>query len=160
MNIGWRLMLVWLGMRHDTTHVRILHVHAGVVGREKRRSSQALAELGGQLKLLEIGGPGDMVLLGRRRFVSGDLAMVLLLRVDLRRVVLVMLLLVLLRLVMLLMRLIASAGMVEGAGIKSLRARRRIRHVVGLFRLALTPRTHSCWETTQARPVRVVNAAP
>lgn len=56
MNVGRRLMLVWLGW-HDITHAGILHVHVGIGGRNKGCSSQALSKLGRQLKLLQVGGP-------------------------------------------------------------------------------------------------------
>lgn len=67
MNVRRRLMLVLLGW-HNITHARILHVHVGVGSRNKGCSSQALSKLGRQLKLLQVGGPWD-VMLGRRRLM-------------------------------------------------------------------------------------------
>lgn len=122
-------MLVWVGW-HDTTHAGILHVHVGIGGRNKGCSSQALSKLGRQLKLLQVGGPWD-VMLGRRWLMCRHLAMVLLGGVDLIRVMLVMLVMRLLVLVLVLVFLrvvmlvgfIASACMIERACIKGLGTR-------------------------------------
>jgi hypothetical protein len=50
-HVGWCLLLLWLGMRHDVTEVRVFDIHVRIGRRHEGGSSQALPELRGKLKL-------------------------------------------------------------------------------------------------------------
>jgi hypothetical protein len=50
----WAMMLIVLMGRHNAPQVRVLDVHIGVRVGDERRAGKALAQLRGQLELLEI----------------------------------------------------------------------------------------------------------
>lgn len=105
------MLRLGLGMGHDVPQIGVFHIHIGIGSGHDRCAGEALAKLGCQLQLLEVGRARYM-LLGSRR-LGGEVALIVLLHLHLLGDMMI-------GVTMMLWHTVARAGVVERTSFHSL----------------------------------------